>query len=194
MVKTPTHLLTIFFLFTTISPSNLLSREVKNNINEINIWLYGGFGVASMKYEGSQIPSINTGVSSEINRHMLTIRFFYSEEMFPSLPHAHEHMLELGALYSWKLLKGEIGYISTGGGVSYVKGIKKGDLLEQTMFYNIYKKENYKTVGFPFVMDLGLTVSSVFGFCLSSYLHINRHKQFVGVSWLIMLGKLRDKY
>jgi hypothetical protein len=153
---------------------------------ERSAWLNGGLG------GGSTGPSVGLSFSYRVGSNLISVRGIYSEEFEIMGPSPSEWVMDIGVLYGVNA-KASYGIASLSGGVSLVRGVRRGRYLGSSGGWfgtSNYEKLSYSTFGIPIEGQLFWTPSSDIGFGVSAYADSNPERSFAGALLCLQIGGL----
>jgi hypothetical protein len=151
-----------------------------------NFWLYAGLGSNSISRD---LSLASFGVTYRNMKSIFSIRctgnLGTGEFTFPQ-----ESFFDLGALYG-RIKKGYWGNVSFSTGVSYLKGVYRGEYLGGNGHNQSYKGVPYSTVGIPFEGHLLFTPFFFLGIGANVIANLNPGKSYAGFLISVQIGKVR---
>ncbi|TAL32852.1 MAG: hypothetical protein EPN93_15385 [Spirochaetes bacterium] len=193
----PLYLAGILLFLFTLSFCNLYSDTVvedipKRDISEKLVWFSLGFGKGTFQggsvgdtehngYSKNALCGILSG--SYYNKsypffHTIRQASLMSLDLFDNMP---ESVNDFGYLIGI-IAKGRFAYLSASGGLSYVSGRYRGEIIEENMFGTDYKEKKFKTVGVPLQAELFLTPFTWLGIGCIAFYNINYIRPFMGIN------------
>jgi hypothetical protein len=179
----------IILVFQTITLGNqpLVAQDtISTKIKDENFWLYAGKGSTSIS---SDLSLGSIGVTYQNTKSIFSIRctgnLGTDWETSPQVS-----FLDLGALYG-RIKKGHWVNVSFSTGVSYVKGVYRGEYLGGAGHTLSYKGVPYSTFGVPLECQFYITPFFFLGIGVNVFANLNPDKSYTGFLICVKIGKVR---
>ena len=135
------------------------------------------------------------------NNSLYSFRALFGNLLIFEGPPVQNQVYEMSILYGKVLTEGKIiknkdgayisGFVSASAGISAIKGINKGKLLDvHDSEYSVYEELKFKGIGIPLDMQFFLA-TPYFGYGVILFANINTNHSFYGFLIGIQIGKLR---
>lgn len=151
----------------------------------------GGFWFSPLL--GASDVGIVAGINLSLQqKHKLfSFRYMYNEEFSILGPLPLETLWDAGPMIGWTG-KNRYGSFSVSSGLALTGGIKRGDFLFSSGWFNSYYEQiNFITLGLPIDCRLNWTPSRYFGIGLAAFGNINVKRSYSGVGLTLLIGKLK---
>jgi hypothetical protein len=177
----------IFIVFQALGNNVLVAQDtIAVKIKDENFWLCAGLGSNSISNDYN-LASI--GVTYRNTKSLFSIRctgnLGSGYEISPK-----ESFLDLGVLYG-RIKKGHWMNVSFYTGVSYVKGVYRGEYLGGAGHTIRYNGVPYNTVGIPLECQFNFTPFFFLGIGVNVFANLNPSKSYTGFLICVQLGKVR---
>ena len=189
----------IFLVLILLGILAIESFSKDNHMPHFQLQVGGGYVHTNNPYG----ISFGTSYSQFINIHKFTLRFVHINDIqtFDTSPDKFANDISLLYGLCWKptiIKKGRndktpfwlSSSLSLSGGVSAIFGVTDGTFISSG-FGDNYTADNFKTIGFPFQIDLYLVPYNSFGFGISGMGNINSKEQYFSAHAGIIFGNLR---
>lgn len=144
-------------------------------------WVNIGIGSGSpTSGSGSDNSSISSGIiySTLIGKGLLSIRFVGNKE-FSFFVSPLESIWDIGVLYG-AITRSRYVFASISGGVAFVGGVQRTDILTSLDFQSEYESSSITSVGIPLESQFFWTPSRYFGIGVYAFANVNLEKSFYG--------------
>ena len=179
---------------------NLYGQDTSSVTKEHHYWANAGLGLGLFRQSDGDIVGLGGGIglSYRIRNRIISLRYVHIEEITIFGPSPSESVSDLGALYGI-ITKGKYGFASLSGGISFVRGVRRGKLLSSGGGWGwswfgsseTYEELTFHTFGIPIEAQLFWTPLSFLGIGIYAAGNLNSQRSFAAVLLCLQLGKLR---
>lgn len=149
-------------------------------------WVHAGPGWGSMGF------SWGVGISGQMGKGLVSIRFVRNEELSFFKDSPKESSWDAGVLYG-RIKKSRLWFCSLSGGIGVVGGVRRGEYVDagNDPSFIGYERLVFLTVGIPIEGQLVWTPLPFLGIGINAFANLNAEKSFIGALLRIQIGKLR---